>query len=83
MFLLALPAGAIVDIVDRRKFLIVGELATTVFAAVFAALVWLQLVTTGSLLFFTVFVGGGPRSPPPPGSRLSRNWSPCQISPRP
>jgi predicted MFS family arabinose efflux permease len=59
MFLLALPAGAIGDIVDRRKFLLVGELATSVFAAAFAALVWLQLVTTGSLLFFTFLVGAG------------------------
>src|ERR1700724_348283 len=27
MFLFAVPAGALADIVDRRKFLIVGELA--------------------------------------------------------
>jgi len=39
MFLLALPAGALVDIVDRRRFLIVGEVATTLFAGAFAVLV--------------------------------------------
>src|SRR3954452_23857759 len=41
MFLFALPAGALADIVDRRKFLIVAETAITAVSAVFAAIVWL------------------------------------------
>ena len=44
MFLFAMPAGALADIVDRRRFLIVGESATTIFSAIFAALVWFNLV---------------------------------------
>ena len=40
MFLLAIPAGALADIVDRRQFLIAVEAATTAVAALFAALVW-------------------------------------------
>lgn len=59
MFLFALPAGALADIVDRRKFLIVAEIATTVVSAIFAALVWLGLVTPGNLLLFTFLIGVG------------------------
>src|SRR5271163_3017554 len=40
MFLFAIPAGALVDIVDQRRFLIVGESAVTITSALFAALVW-------------------------------------------
>src|SRR5271169_3089503 len=49
MFLFAIPAGALADIVDQRRFLIVGESAITLISAAFAALVWLHLVTPGSL----------------------------------
>src|SRR5215831_16037230 len=41
MFLFAMPAGALADIVDRRRFLIVSETAITIAAAIFAAIVWL------------------------------------------
>jgi len=53
MFLLAIPAGALVDIVDRRLFLIAGESAVTVTCTAFAALVWLHLITPWSLLVFS------------------------------
>jgi len=56
MFLFALPAGALVDIVDRRLFLIWGESAVTLTSTAFAALVWLHLITPGSLLLFTFVV---------------------------
>jgi predicted MFS family arabinose efflux permease len=56
IFLIAMPAGALADIVDRRRFLIVGEAANTVVAAVFAGLVMLDLVTPGVLLVFTFLV---------------------------
>src|SRR6476620_1551875 len=45
VFLLAMPAGALADILDRRRFLIVVVGATTVIACLFAALVSLDLVT--------------------------------------
>jgi MFS family permease len=57
MFLFALPAGAVADIFDKRKFLIVVEVATTVISAVFAALVWLGWATPLNLLLFTFLVG--------------------------
>ena len=41
MFLFALPAGALTDIVDRRRFLLAGESFVTTVATVFAILVWL------------------------------------------
>ena len=56
MFLFALPAGALVDIVDRRLFLIIGETAVTVTSAAFAVLVWLHLITPWSLLVFSFLV---------------------------
>jgi MFS family permease len=53
MFLFAIPAGALVDTVDRRRFLIFGESAVTVVSVVFASLVWLHLITPSSLLLFS------------------------------
>src|SRR5882724_3140910 len=59
MFLFALPAGALADIIDRRKFLIVAEILITVVSAIFAAIVWLGLATPGNLLLFTFLIGVG------------------------
>src|SRR5262245_33041635 len=53
MFLFALPAGALADIVDRRKLLIVNEVAITVISAVYALIVWLGVATATNLLLFT------------------------------
>ena len=61
MFLFALPAGALADIIDRRKFLIAAEIAITVVSAIFAAIVWLGLATPGNLLLFTFLIGGAAR----------------------
>ena len=57
MFLFALPAGALSDIVDRRRFLIAGETATTILSAIFAAMVWFNHVTPASLLWFIFLIG--------------------------
>ena len=57
MFLFALPAGAVADIFDKRKFLIVVEAVTTAISAVFAALVWLGWATSLNLLLFTFLIG--------------------------
>jgi MFS family permease len=56
MFLFAIPAGALVDIVDRRVFLIIGESAVMVTSTAFAAMVWLHLITPTSLLVLTFLV---------------------------
>ena len=59
MFLFALPAGALADIFDKRKFLIALESVTTLICAIYAALVWLNLVTPGNVLLFTFLIGAG------------------------
>jgi predicted MFS family arabinose efflux permease len=57
IFLIAIPAGALADIVDRRRFLIAGEVANTAIAALFAGLVAFGLVTPLVLLVFTFLIG--------------------------
>jgi MFS family permease len=57
IFLLALPAGALADIIDKRRFLIVAESAATLVAAAFAVMVWLNIVTPHSLLLFMFLIG--------------------------
>lgn len=59
MFLFALPAGALADIVDKRRFLIGWEIALTAAAAASAFLVWLGLVNPTILLLFTFLLGAG------------------------
>ena len=56
LFLLAMVAGALTDIVDKRRLLIWGESATAVFSGVFAAYVWFHWVTASSLLWFMFLV---------------------------
>ena len=53
MFLFAIPAGALADIMDKRLFLIVGESSITITSTMFAAIVWLNLTTPFNLLLFT------------------------------
>lgn len=53
VFLFAIPAGALADILDKRRFLIVGETAILIVATIFAAIVWLNLATPVNLLLFT------------------------------
>jgi len=53
MFVFALPAGALADIVDRRRLLVVTQVAVTALVAAFGLLVWLGRVTPDVLLSFT------------------------------
>ena len=57
IFLFAIPAGALADIFDKRKFLIVVETLTTAVSAVYAVIVGLGLATPGNLLLFTFLIG--------------------------
>ena len=59
MFLFAIPAGALADIVNQRRFLILGESSITIVSAGFATLVWLHLITPVSLLLFSFVVAVG------------------------
>jgi MFS family permease len=53
MFLFALPAGALADIIDRRRLLIGIQVAVTAMVAAFGFLVWRSWVTADMLLGFT------------------------------
>ena len=59
MFLFALTAGAMTDIVDKRRYLIGVEIAILVVASIFATLVTLDLVTAPLLLAFMFVVAAG------------------------
>jgi MFS family permease len=59
MFLFALVAGAMTDIVDKRRYLIGVEIAIVVASAIFALLVTLDLVTAPLLLAFMFVVATG------------------------
>jgi MFS family permease len=66
MFLFALPAGALADIVDRRRFLIAVEILITVISTIFAFLIWRDAVTPVTLLVFTFLAGVGSALEAPP-----------------
>jgi predicted MFS family arabinose efflux permease len=53
MFLFALPAGALADVIDRRRLLIAIQVAFTALVAAFGLLVWRSWVTPDILLAFT------------------------------
>jgi MFS family permease len=56
LFLFALPAGALADMIDKRRLILTLEILTTVFSAVFAALVMLHLASPPVLLLFVFLI---------------------------
>ncbi|MFT3686859.1 MAG: MFS transporter [Phycisphaerales bacterium] len=56
-FVLAIPAGALADVVDRRKLLIVMQLASAVCAGLLAVMARGGVLLPGVLLLFTVMLG--------------------------
>lgn len=59
VFLLALPGGALADIVDRRLFLIATQVVTMAAAGALAILTLLHMTTAWTLLTFTFLIGVG------------------------
>lgn len=59
VFLIALPAGALADIVDRRKFLLFTQASMVAAAAVLGALTLTGTCTPLLLLIFTFLMGAG------------------------
>ena len=59
VFLLALPGGALADIIDRRLFLIAAQVLTMLAASALAILTLLHETTAWSLLGFTFLIGVG------------------------
>ena len=58
-FLLALPAGALADIIDRRKLIVTVSLLMMLAAGVFSYLVGKQAISPQGLLLFTFLLGIG------------------------
>src|ERR1700722_14984535 len=59
VFLVALPAGALAAIVDKRRFLLAGETFTALVSTAFAILVWLHHITPVTLLLFVFVIEAG------------------------
>jgi MFS family permease len=59
VFLLALPAGALADIIDRRRYLITSQVWMMITAATLGALTLEGMTTAPILLFFTFALGIG------------------------
>ena len=59
VFLFALLAGAVADIVDRRRLLLIANIFMAVVASALAALVWVGVMTPSLLLVFTFLLGTG------------------------
>jgi len=57
VFLLALPAGALADTVDRRRMLIAAQVVGLLAAAALAVLTWQSLATPALLLGATLLLG--------------------------
>ena len=59
ILLLALPAGALADLVDRRRLIIVGQSLLAVIASVFATLVLVAQIQPWMLLLYAFLLGVG------------------------
>ena len=59
VFLLALPAGALADIIDRRAYLIGAQAWVLTVAALLALLTWAGMIGPWGLLVFTFCIGMG------------------------
>jgi MFS family permease len=59
VMLLALPAGALADIIDRRRLLIGIQFYLLVIASALAVMTWLDLTTVWVLIGFTFALGVG------------------------
>jgi MFS family permease len=84
--LFAIPAGALADIFDKRRYLIVVESLYTILAAAYAAMVWVGLATPINLLCFSFLLNAAgaltapawqavvPQLVPKQDHRLSGRW---------
>src|SRR5260370_29143976 len=60
VFLVILPAGALADLVDRRRFLLITQSWMLVAAALLGILTLEHFVTPWMILLFTFILGLGP-----------------------
>src|SRR5688572_12972256 len=70
LFLFALPAGALADIVDRRRQMLIAQIACLIVAAVLALVTFGGHLSAYSLLFLTFLLGVGAAFTMPPWQAL-------------
>src|SRR5271163_1276029 len=80
-FLLALPAGAIGDIVDRRKLILGTETWMLVIACVLVIATYLRLINPWLLLLLTFALSIGDAVESPAWRASFRNWCPNRNTP--
>lgn len=59
VFILALPAGAFADIIDRRRMLLVCQVGMCAISVALTLLVWRDWMTAQALLLLTFLLGAG------------------------
>ncbi|MBZ9780949.1 MFS transporter [Pseudomonas sp. REP124] len=81
MFLLALPAGALADIIDKRKYLLMTQAGMAVVALVLAILTFAGMMSAPLLLLFTLAMGVGTALTMPAWSALTPEVVPAADLP--
>ncbi len=82
IFVFALPAGALADIVDRRKLLILSQILAVGAAAVLAVLTWLGLTTAITLLCIAATLGFAAGMSGPAFQAITPELVPRAVMPR-
>lgn len=82
IFVFALPAGALADIVDRRKLLLVAQVLAISAAAVLAVLTWSGLTTAPILLCVAATLGLAAGMSGPAFQAITPELVPREIMPR-
>lgn len=57
IFLLALPAGALADILDRRRYLLILQIIMCITVLILALITWFQLISPATLLLMAFIIG--------------------------
>jgi MFS family permease len=78
MFLLALPAGTLADIINKKRFLLGAEIYIAGASIAFAVMVWLGLISPWSLLLFTFLIEAGSAATAPPWQSIVPHLVPSE-----
>src|ERR1041385_307553 len=81
IFLFSLPAGALADVIARRKMLVVSQAWMAAIAAVLGVLTYAHLVTPAILLTLAFLLGTGAAITIPPWQASMPDWVPPVMLP--
>ncbi len=82
IFVFALPSGALADIVDRRRLLILSQIIAVLAAATLAVLTWLGLTSALTLLCIAAALGFAAALSGPAFQAITPELVPAAIMPR-